>query len=602
MIPSTIFFFVCWIALFFIFSGIGLTARRWIGSAPPVRIEGLFSCFWVGLALSTFFVQLWHFFFPVNTGAFIAVMIWGGSGFWLHARHMRRAPVLSKKQKKALGKNKAPRLSWAFYLPAIGMAWFIAFYASGLPAFYDAGLYYLPTIRWITSFPAIPGLANLHARLAFNQTYFLYVALLDAWTGRGSHLANSTLILFSLLQFWISFLRVLRPVDRRRPVDIFQTLMIPFVAHQVFLIFLASPTPDLGVMVITVHVTSFLLRLLDNHEDTAPQTSWLIYGLAVLILFGITTKITFLIYGGLAFLVLLITMWRSRQAILVGNISRLIWGIILTALLTLVPWLVHGAIMTGWIAYPLAFGSFDVDWRLPTASLEHMRTSVVEYAHKDWSKRPDKLIFAGMPLALAGLGMIANIIAFFRKNTIKTKPAMWLLLVPCVLALIQWRIQVPNLRFGYAFFSILPAAILTLWLRGIKNPVKIIIIYLVIFGGALVYEDVANKRSSRTVRRNRILTRKLQNVWRADKASWLTEQTYLPFITHSKLMIFVPMKDDRCWDTDQICTPYPRRDLKLRKAPDVRHGFRMEPFNESDPFVGFRGDKNIKPSLDEIPD
>jgi len=379
--------------------------------------------------------------------------------------------------------------------------------------------------------------------------------------------------------------------------------MLPFILHQVFLVFMPSPSTDLAIMILAIICSSILLRLLENSEDDAPETPWSFYGLFTLILLGVTTKITFLVYGGTSFLILLIVMWRSRQAILLGNTRRLAWGIIITGLFAIVPWCIRGVIMTGWIAYPLPFGKFDVEWRLPTASLEKMSTSTMDYAHKAWSRigTRHRHIYVTMPLVLAALGLIPNAVAFFRKKTATTHPGLWLLPIPCIVTLIHWYIQVPNLRFGYAFFAMLPAMVFTLWLRSMKNPSKIVAVYLILFVGAIAYQDIVEKHTVTMIRKNRIITKRLEKVWRADKTSWLTEQTYLPYVTRSGLILYVPIKDDRCWDTDQLCTPYPRRDLRLRRPPWLRHGFVMNNFNEDDPDVGF-AHKNIKPSLNEIPD
>ncbi|MGE5279309.1 MAG: LIC_10190 family membrane protein [Deltaproteobacteria bacterium] len=601
MIPSLFFFFIAWTALFFTFTGIGLTARRWLRCAPPEHIEDLFSCFWVGLSLAAFFAQIWHLLWPVNTASFLFVLAWGGWGMHSHARRARRTPPLTKKQKKAVAQTRPPRLGWSFYLPALGAAWLVSLYAAGLPTYYDAGLYYLPTMRWVTSFPVVPGLGNLHVRLAYNQTYFLYLGLLEAWTGRGTHLANSTFILISLLQFWISFLRVIKPVGRHRPVDIFQALMLPFVAYQISWLLLTSPSPDLAVMIIAVQATSLLLQLLENHEETAPRTSWLIYALFVLIVFGVTAKLTFLVYGGGVFLVLLVAIIRAHGAFPMLHVRRLAAGLGLTTFLCVVPWLIHGVLLTGWLVFPFPFGKFNVDWRLPTATLKDYSTAVMEYGHKTWRVFRGKFVYAGIPLILAAFALAANIVSFFRKRTLEAKPVMALLPLPCLLALIQWRVQVPNIRFGFAFFSILPALLMTLWVRDLRKPAKIVIVYLAVFATVLLYDNITHKDATQAMRRNRIISARLENVWRADKASWLVEQTYLPYVTHSKLMLFVPIKDDRCWDTDQICTPYPRRDLRLRVPHALRYGFRIEPFNEDDRSVGFAHNE-VKPTLSEIPD
>jgi hypothetical protein len=41
----------------------------------------------------------------------------------------------------------------------------------------DTGLYHAQTIRWIETFPAVPGLGNLHSRLAYNSSWLTLNAL-----------------------------------------------------------------------------------------------------------------------------------------------------------------------------------------------------------------------------------------------------------------------------------------------------------------------------------------------------------------------------------------------------------------------------------------
>ena len=45
---------------------------------------------------------------------------------------------------------------------------------------YDLGLYYLQEIRWMETFPIVPGLGNLIFNLGFNQSAFLVTSLLDS--------------------------------------------------------------------------------------------------------------------------------------------------------------------------------------------------------------------------------------------------------------------------------------------------------------------------------------------------------------------------------------------------------------------------------------
>jgi hypothetical protein len=44
---------------------------------------------------------------------------------------------------------------------------------------YDSGMYHAPTVEWFKAYPVVPGLGNLHGRLAFNPSGLLFAAMLD---------------------------------------------------------------------------------------------------------------------------------------------------------------------------------------------------------------------------------------------------------------------------------------------------------------------------------------------------------------------------------------------------------------------------------------
>jgi hypothetical protein len=61
----------------------------------------------------------------------------------------------------------------------------------------DSGLYHEPLIRWSLEYPIVTGLGNLHVRFAFNQSYFLYAAMLGVGplANLSAHLANGLFML-----------------------------------------------------------------------------------------------------------------------------------------------------------------------------------------------------------------------------------------------------------------------------------------------------------------------------------------------------------------------------------------------------------------------
>src|SRR5689334_5571318 len=107
---------------------------------------------WLGWTIVLLIFQLLHLAFPLNAFVAVPVFLLGIAFSIPHIRGLRFAPGMA-------------------IVIAVAAFW-IASRSMLPPQAYDTGLYYLNTIRWIHSFPIVPGLGNLHGRLAFNQSYF----------------------------------------------------------------------------------------------------------------------------------------------------------------------------------------------------------------------------------------------------------------------------------------------------------------------------------------------------------------------------------------------------------------------------------------------
>ena len=82
------------------------------------------------------------------------------------------------------------------------------FLALGPHESYDTDLYHLQTIKWIEKYPVVPGLANLHGRIGFNNNIFTLFAL-TSFEGvfnqeiYSIHLSFFLLLYYILLIFYI---------------------------------------------------------------------------------------------------------------------------------------------------------------------------------------------------------------------------------------------------------------------------------------------------------------------------------------------------------------------------------------------------------------
>ena len=104
--------------------------------------------------------------------------------------------------KGEIRKQEALTFSWIYLVLLVITTIWIAILSMSSPTIFDDGLYHFNSIRWLNEYPIVLGLGNLHSRLAFNQSFFAYVAYLNIYPvfNHGYNLANSFLWLVLLAE------------------------------------------------------------------------------------------------------------------------------------------------------------------------------------------------------------------------------------------------------------------------------------------------------------------------------------------------------------------------------------------------------------------
>jgi hypothetical protein len=146
---------------------------------------GLTVYVWVGWATLLLVFQTVHLLFPLNVLTVsppvligLLLLVRNGVG-WARIDH------------RELGFRWNVLWSLKLLLVFAGVYWLLA--RTMLPADQaDSGLYYLSSIRWLNEYPVVPGLGNLHGRLAFNQSYLSFAAALNFYPvyGHGKNSIN----------------------------------------------------------------------------------------------------------------------------------------------------------------------------------------------------------------------------------------------------------------------------------------------------------------------------------------------------------------------------------------------------------------------------
>ncbi len=282
------------------FAAIGAVVRRILGGRTQTLDDG-FLAFWLGFAVVMWFLILWNFAFRIDSTALLVVAVASGvclaaSGWSLghagrsHLSHPRSATIVTLLVATAWVTSQclAPFRSW------------------------DGVLYHIQGVAWAKAYPVIPGIANLHGPLAFNNSSFLYDALLDSWLwkSRAFHLANGTLLLISVLQGVSGGLRWRRHGHDGQAARLFEFLLLPIALY--YLPEVATYSTDLPMALLlsaAVGRTYFLLH--EPSRTTESGRTEKVVVLALLFAGAIAIKLTAAVFAAAALAVL---MWHDRRA------------------------------------------------------------------------------------------------------------------------------------------------------------------------------------------------------------------------------------------------------------------------------------------------
>src|SRR5271157_5842477 len=168
--------------------GLGWAGSRILRIDFPVKEEPFF-LIWLGWAITLFILQILNLFIPINLSSSIPLLILGTIF----------AIVFFENE---IRKQEAFTFSWVYPALLVIIAIWIAILSMSSPTIFDDGLYHFNSIRWLNEYPIVLGLGNLHSRLAFNQSFFAYVAYLNFYPffNHGYNIANSFLLVVLLAE------------------------------------------------------------------------------------------------------------------------------------------------------------------------------------------------------------------------------------------------------------------------------------------------------------------------------------------------------------------------------------------------------------------
>ncbi|MBP9151102.1 MAG: hypothetical protein KBF73_02360 [Flavobacteriales bacterium] len=530
--------FFSWLVALLAWSPIGLWLLRSIDSQLIDRpVHNFITGTLVGAAINSSFLAILSFWIPITIGVSMVLV-------FINLLLFNR--IFIKEIKQLISEIKGwSRLSIA------GLVVFsiISVLCSAHTSLNnDSGLYYIQFMKWINSYPVVPGLANLHDRLGFNSHWHLLNAAFNL-NNMGGNTNDLNGLLFILIGLGI-FDSASRLAQQMTLFDLIWTIFpVPFF---LLLRFLTSSAPDLPATLIPLIYFSILI----DRKENSPLPI-----LALLIVFAATIKVMSVLHA-IALLPLL--FWVIKR----DDWKALFTTAILVAFVA-VPWLGRNVIQTGYFVFPMeSIDLFNFDWKVPNELVASTRKMVDIHARfgnyeltnygkpmsdwlTDWFGNQSKSVLALLVLVLmSSLIVILTSAHNIIRNTTTQKTFINLFLALTVfVSFAFWWKSGPNPRFIYGvlffFFSYTIALIMVnfqigRWLRFV--PILSLVPMLVI---------------SRTIL----------------KETGPARTTEFETIKGENSIIYYPINSDKCWEHDLPCANMNRYDLELREE-SLEGGFK----------------------------
>ncbi len=336
--------FLTWIFISIVSYGWGylFPGIRQFASLPSVARVGTQMLFGM-LVLSVFF-SLVHFVVPVSSPVVLILV-------------STVAVLTIAAHRDGLRLSRVDWMDGVFLI--FGLA--VLMRAAGPIGSQDSGIYHLPYIKWLESYPLVDGLANLHSRFGFNYHYHLLAAFfgLSELAGTTLHALNG----FMYISIGMVLYSLARAASDPRSSLAFGAMLgvLALIANG-----MNSFSPDFPIAAYEMLLLSLILFFHVQKKSKIPY----------LVLLAASIAIVPLKLSSFTLVIIILLMLDFRALF-----TRRIWWLFLMGLLVLLPYFFRCYHMTGYLVYPLsAIDLFDPIWKLPTVVVDFERHVVRNYA------------------------------------------------------------------------------------------------------------------------------------------------------------------------------------------------------------------------------
>jgi hypothetical protein len=553
-----------WLLFSGTFVGLGCLVLR--VSTDPMAKWDIGTAFWSGFSVTISILQVSNLFSAIGLRTTMALVGFGLGSLCLHFARLRTLHLLRPS-------------GWKVILLVLALIW-ISNRALQAPLLEDSGIYHFSSIRWANQLPLPPGLGNLHGRLAFNQSYFLYVAFLNNFpvVGFGHNLANSLLLAAAILTVCERDLKY-QPHELYRHLN---RLLIPFTLFFCATCYrsnpplISSPTPDAAVFAVEIALIALLFEYFAGGRLAEADTRPTLVAIVCLAAVAITLKLSTLVFAG-ATLVSAVTIalrfrimrWRTMRCLAFAAFVMLFW-------------VIRGVVASGYLVYPIPSTGLPVDWKIPEHLVVDEVNAIGAWARLpyhpwrevigSWNWIPQWLLrIMDRPDTVAAFGLMSFSLIYFvlarkacPRRTNSAIGSISIILAIGLCSLIFWFLSAPDPRFLGAVLWIVLLGVVGLVLDGVllEDQIRLSKILLLLSWIAVVLCFARNGLA-------------LTYSTKGNLAESVTKPDLMRRITGSGLTIYTPAQGDECWDAPLPCTPYFRPQLRLR-GKSLSEGFYLD--------------------------
>lgn len=431
---------------------LGLTMICTVWGRATFRLIGVsnvqnFDCgtLWLGLAAILALTEFLHLFMPIDWRVSAIVLI------------VSLLSLLSNKNRLMVVELRAllndVRLNYfkTSIIFLIALIWCLR--AMGLSNNFDSGLYHFGSIRWVNEYPLVPGLGNVHWRLALNQSYFGFLSLVNIYPLWNKGYAVGGLFVLFLTSYSVITIASKQGTAWRWLIGGTIFIYFGYIAGT-----LPNPAPDTAVGLFEVVIFLLFFRMIKNTVNDHAQNIKDSLVILFLSFSLVTIKLSSVVFATTSAMIVLYLQYAELK-----NSYRQYQKLFIFLFLLGGVHILRGYLLSGLPLFPSTFaGGWQLDWAVPI-ELVKFETNLIY----SWGRVPGEMeanqvldrwdwiaswlgtvsLFDRILFCLATILMVSNFILSQKKNAQGEIKGYLLLYFPILMAFIFWFFTAPDIRF-----------------------------------------------------------------------------------------------------------------------------------------------------------